>query len=228
MPSSDRHCVNMWWRMLEICCSIQRNVPKIKSLGTFSKWCANTTLVCCYMVWVLYSPLPSQLLVKESVAGVAFCVCKLLCTLLRLLLHTSVRAWYDPLTGFVFYYIVFVSTRIGPWTWTEPSADEIRRSLQRGSPWRASVRQGPTSPFRLPRAAAGRHLSRFSLHNPTPKHRRSRFLGISLFKDLLWKIKGGGDPVTQNYITVSMVTANILPRLVGKEHILMNQESTGT
>lgn len=38
----------------------------------------------------------------------------------------------------------------------------------------------------------------------------------------------GGNPVTQNYITVSMVTANILPQFVGKEDILMNQESTGT
>lgn len=40
--------------------------------------------------------------------------------------------------------------------------------------------------------------------------------------------EGGGAGVTQNYITVSRVTANILPQFVGKESVLMNQESTGT
>lgn len=76
----------------------------------------------------------------------------------------------------MFYHILFVSARIGPWTWTEPSADEKRRGLQRASPWRGSVRRGQTSPFNLPRAAAGSSPSLFSLHNPTSKHwRQSRF-----------------------------------------------------
>lgn len=34
--------------------------------------------------------------------------------------------------------------------------------------------------------------------------------------------------VAQSYITVSMVMENILPQFVGKESILMNQESAGT
>lgn len=116
----------------------------------------------------------------------SYTMCLLLCTWLRLRLDPFVQAYFDPQTVFVFYHILFVSTRIGPWTWTEPSADEKRRGLQKASPWRASVRRGQTSPFNLPRAAAGRYPSLFFLHNPTSKHwRQSRFLGISFFKECL-------------------------------------------
>lgn len=58
-----------------------------------------------------------------------------------------------------------VFTRTGPSTWTELSANEKRRSRQRASLWRASIRPGQTSRFSLPRAAAGRYTStKISVH----------------------------------------------------------------
>lgn len=48
-----------------------KKCPKNKKPGNiFETVCQHDT--CRYMVWVLYLPLPSQLLVKESVAGAAF------------------------------------------------------------------------------------------------------------------------------------------------------------
>lgn len=124
-----------------------------------------------------------------------FAMCMLLCTWLRRCLRPAVKAYLDPQTILVFYGIFVASTRTGPWTWTGPSADEKRRGLQRAWRWRASVRRGRTSPFNLPRAAAGRYPSLLCLHNPTSKRwRQSRFLAISLFKGMLGRKRNKKNP----------------------------------
>lgn len=111
-----------------------RKCSKNKSLGTFSKHFANLFVVAWFgfftQLFLVSFWWRKLSLVLDFCKTVNVCV-KCTCTFFKIWDSSLILKYVSPTLT---YYIIFVLTRIGPWTWTEPSANEKRRGLLTVSP----------------------------------------------------------------------------------------------